>query len=96
MRKINIAIVGLGNIGTYLFKYLRNNKDILSKKNNCIPNVIYVSAKNKKKKRSISLKKTQWLSNYIEATKKKEIPFCSASFDTCRTISLKLAFANLK
>ena len=29
---LNIAIVGLGNIGSYLYKYLQNNKEILSKK----------------------------------------------------------------
>ena len=39
MKKLNIAIIGLGNIGSYLFKYLKKNKVILSKKNNCIPNV---------------------------------------------------------
>ena len=49
MRKLNIAIIGLGNIGSYLFNYLKKNKKILSKKNNCVPNVIYISAKNKKK-----------------------------------------------
>ncbi len=30
--KLNIAIVGLGNIGSYLYKYLQTNKKILSKK----------------------------------------------------------------
>ena len=45
MNKMNIAIVGLGNIGSYLFKYLKKNKIILSKKNNCIPNIVYVSLK---------------------------------------------------
>ena len=51
MRKLNIATVGLGNIGTYLFKYLKDNKKILTEKNNCIPIIRYVSAKNKKKKK---------------------------------------------
>ena len=37
MRKLNIAIIGLGNIGSYLFKYLRENKNILTEKNNCVP-----------------------------------------------------------
>ena len=57
MRKLNIAIIGLGNIGSYLFKYLKENKKILTEKNNCLPVVKYVSAKNKKKKRNIKLKK---------------------------------------
>ena len=30
--KLNIAIIGLGNIGSYLYKYLKTNKEILSKK----------------------------------------------------------------
>ena len=49
MKKLNIAIVGLGNIGSYLFKFLNENKKIIAKKNNCIPVVTYVSAKNKRK-----------------------------------------------
>ena len=53
MKKLNIAIVGLGNIGSYLYQYLKKNKKILSKKNNCIPNVIFLSAKNIKKKEDL-------------------------------------------
>ena len=50
MRKCNIAIIGLGNIGSYLYNYLKINKKILTEKNNCIPNVKYVSAKILEKK----------------------------------------------
>ena len=57
MRKLNIAIIGLGNIGSYLFKYLNDNKKILTEKNNCLPVIKYVSAKNKKRKRHIKIKK---------------------------------------
>ena len=46
----NIAIVGLGNIGLYLFKFLKNNKNVLSNKNNVNFKIAYVLAKNKKKK----------------------------------------------
>ena len=66
MRKLNIAIIGLGNIGSFLFKYLNENRKILTEKNNCLPVVKYVSARNKKKKRKISLGKSIWLDNYLD------------------------------
>ena len=69
MKKLNIAIIGLGNIGSYLYKYLKKNKKILTEKNNCLPIIKYVSAKNKKQKRRIKIKKNQWLNNYLDATK---------------------------
>ena len=53
MKKLNIAIIGLGNIGSYLFKYLNENKKILTEKNNCVPNILFVSAKNKRRKRNL-------------------------------------------
>ena len=58
MKKLNIAIIGLGNIGSYLYKYLNDNKEILTKKNNCIPFIKYISARNRRKKRNIKIKKT--------------------------------------
>ena len=75
MKRLNIAIIGLGNIGSYLYKYLNDNKKILTKKNNCLPLVKYVSAKNRKRKRNIVIKKKQWLNNYLAATSS---PFKSA------------------
>ena len=63
--KLNIAIVGLGNIGSYLYKYLQENKKILSKKNNCIPEVIYVSAKNRNKKRNIKINKKKMAKKFF-------------------------------
>ena len=73
MKKLNIAIVGLGNIGSYLFKYLKDNNKILTEKNNCQPIIKYVSAKNKKKKRNIIIKSNQWLNNYLDATVKDDV-----------------------
>jgi len=58
MKKLNIAIIGLGNIGSYLFKYLNENKKILTEKNNCVPVIKYVSARNKRKKRKIKIHKS--------------------------------------
>jgi len=61
MKKLNIAIIGLGNIGSYLFKYLNENKKILTEKNNCTPVIRFVSAKNKKRRRNIKIKKNSGL-----------------------------------
>ena len=73
MKKLNIAIIGLGNIGSYLFKFLNENKKILTEKNNCTPVITYVCAKNRKKNRKIKIKKNQWLSNYLDSTKLKNV-----------------------
>ena len=72
-KKINIAIIGLGNIGSYLYKYLLDNEAILTKKTNVIPNVLYISAKNKLKKRNIKIKKKLWINNYMNAVNDKSV-----------------------
>ena len=96
MRKLNIAIIGLGNIGSYLFKYLKENKNILTEKNNCVPIVKFVSAKNKKRKRNISIKKTQWLNNYIDATTNKEVDLIVELIGGAEGPAKKLVFNALK
>ena len=96
MRKLNIAIIGLGNIGGYLFKYLKDNKKILTEKNNCLPIVKYVSAKNKKRKRNIKIKKNQWLNNYLDATKYKDIDLIVELIGGAEGAAKKLVFNALK
>ncbi len=95
-KKLNIAIVGLGNIGSYLYNYLIKNKKILTGKNNCIPIVKYVSAKNKNKKRNIKVKKNQWLKNYLDSTKIKEIDLIVELIGGAEGPAKKLVFNALK
>ena len=94
--KLNIAIVGLGNIGSYLYKYLQNNKEILSKKNNCIPNIIFVSAKNRSKKRNIKINKKKWIKNYLDATKSKNVDIIVELIGGAEGAAKKLVFNALK
>ncbi len=96
MKKINIAIIGLGNIGSYLYKYLNKNKRVLAEKNNCIPNIMYVSAKNKKRKRSIKINKKKWLNNYLDSTKIKDIDIIIELIGGAEGPAKKLVFNALK
>ncbi len=96
MKKMNIAIIGLGNIGSYLFKYLKKNKKILSKKNNCIPSIVYVSAKNKTKRRGFKISKKIWLKDYLEATRKKNVDLIVELIGGAEGPAKKLVFNALK
>ena len=96
MKKLNIALVGLGNIGSYLYKYLNENKKILTEKNNCLPVIKYISAKNKNKKRNLKIKNTQWLNNYLDATKKKDVDLIVELIGGSDGPAKKLVFNALK
>ncbi len=96
MKKLNIAIIGLGNIGSYLYKYLKQNKKIISKKNNCIPNITYISAKNKNRKRNFKINKKIWLKNYLDATKNKNVDMIVELIGGAEGPAKKLVFEALK
>ena len=92
----NIAIIGLGNIGSYLFNFLNKNKDNISNKNNASFKIVYVSAKNKNKKRNIKIKKDQWLSNYKQVLKKKNVDIIIELIGGADGAAKKLVFGALK
>ena len=96
MKKLNIAIIGLGNIGCYLFKYLNDNKKILTEKNNCLPVIKYVSAKNRRKKRNIKIKNNQWLNNYLDSTKLKDVDLIIELIGGSEGAAKKLVFSALR
>ena len=95
-KNYNIAIIGLGNIGSYLYSYLKKNKKQLASKSNVIPNILYVSAKNKKKKRSFSINKKMWLKSYLDAAKIKEIDLIVELIGGAEGAAKKLVFSALK
>ena len=74
MKKIfNIAIVGLGQIGGYLYKEISaKKKDILIKTGKKI-NIIAVSAKNKNKKRQFKIKREIFYSDPLKIIKEKKV-----------------------
>ncbi len=96
MKKLNIAIVGLGNIGSYLYKYLIKNKKILAKKNNCIPVIKFISAKSRNRRRDFKITNKIWLNNYLDAAKSKEIDLIVELIGGAEGPAKKLVFNALK
>ena len=95
-KQMNIAIVGLGNIGLYLYKYLIKNKKQLTKKNRTIPNVLMVCAKNRNKKRNISISKHKWAKNIDEVIKNKKINLVVELIGGSEGAAKRLVFNALK
>ena len=72
---LNIAVVGLGQIGIYLLNELNSKKkDIFNKTGKNI-NIVAVSAKNKNKKRKYSFNKKIFFKNPLEIFNKKRLIF---------------------
>jgi homoserine dehydrogenase len=95
-KKMNIVIVGLGNIGSYFYNYLKKNKKILFNKTNIIPNILFVSAKSLNKKRSFKIPKKLWLKNCLSAPKIKEVDIIIELIGGAEGIAKKLVFESLK
>ena len=99
MRKIknlNIAIVGLGNIGLNLYKHLIKNKQNIKKKTNVNLVIKYVSAKNRFKKRKANIPKKKWLKNYLYASKRPDIDLVVELIGGSEGPAKKLVFNSLK
>ena len=70
---INIAIVGLGQIGNYLFNELNSKKKDIEIKTGKRINIVAVSAKNINKKRKFKIKKKIFYKNPLNILKKEKI-----------------------
>ena len=95
-KTFNLAIVGLGNIGSYFYKHLTYNKDQIEKKTNTNINIKYLSARNKSKKRKISIPKSKWIKNYLDVTKKKDVDIIIELIGGSEGPAKKLVFNGIK
>ena len=96
VKKMNIVIVGLGTIGSYFYKYLKKNKNILFDKTNTVPNILYVSAKSLKTKKKLKIFNNLWLNNSLLATKIKNVDIIIELIGGAEGAAKKLVFEALK
>ena len=71
--KLNIAIVGLGQIGIYLYNELITKKKDIENKTGRKINIVAISAKNKNKKRRFKINKNIFFKNPLDILKKRNI-----------------------
>ena len=96
MKKINIAIIGLGNIGSYLYKFLIKNRHQIYKKNNVMPKVVCISARNKRKNRSFAVPKKIWEDDYKKIIKRRDIDLIIELIGGSEGAARNLVFSALK
>ena len=95
-KKMNIVIVGLGNIGSYFYNFLRKNKNTIFNKTNTVPNILYVSARSVSKKRDFIIPKKLWLKNFLSATKIRDVDIIVELIGGAEGSAKKLVFEALK
>ena len=95
-RNINIAVVGLGQVGIYLYNQLRLKKKILKKKLGKKIKIVGISAKNKNKKRKFPIKKNIFYKNPFEIFKKEKVDILFECIGLSDGISKKIVETALK
>ena len=94
--KINIAIVGFGNIGSYFYKALKKNRKKISIKTGKIPFIKYISAKNTNKKRLVKIPKSKWIKNSLRLPLMDDVDIIVELIGGSEGIAKKLVFSALR
>ena len=95
-QNFNIAIIGLGQIGNYLFNELKIKKKDIEIKTGKKINVVAISAKNKNKKRKFKINKKIFFKNPIDIIKNKKIDILFEVIGSSDGISKKIVETALK
>ena len=96
MKKIGIGIVGLGNIGSRLYKEIISKKNDIGLKTNTNINIVAISAKNINKKRSFKVKKKIFSKNPLDITKNPKVNILIELIGKSDGISKKIVESALK
>ncbi len=95
-KNINIALVGLGQVGIFLYNELNSKKKEIEIKTGKRINIVAISAKNKNKKRRFNIDKKIFYSNPLKIFKKKKIDILFECIGLSDGISKKIIEYALK
>jgi len=95
-KKINVGIIGLGQIGSRLYKEIISKKNDIELKTGAIVNIAAISAKNYKKKRNFKFKKNIFYKNPLLITQNPKIDIVFELIGFSDGISKKIIETALK
>ena len=95
-KQVNIAIVGLGQVGIYLYNELNLKKKEIEIKTGKKINIVAISAKNKNKKRRFKINKKIFYTDPLKIFKEKKIDILYESIGLSDGISRKIVEFALK
>ena len=95
-KNINIALVGLGQVGIFLYNELNSKKKEIEIKTGKKINIVAISAKNKNKKRRFNIDKRIFYSNPLKIFKEKKIDILFECIGLSDGISKKIVEYALK
>ncbi len=95
-KKINIAVIGLGQIGNYLLNELNTKKNDIELKTGRKVHIAAISAKSKNKKRRFKINKSIFIKNPLDIIKKKKIDILFEVIGQSDGISKKIVETALK
>ena len=96
IEKVNIALAGFGNIGSYFYRILDRNKKDISIKTGKIPFIKYISAKNINKKRNIKIPKNKWIKNPLSLVFMGDVDIVVELIGGAEGTAKKLVFSALR
>jgi len=96
MKKIGIGIIGLGNIGSRLYKEIVSKKNDIGLKTNTNINIVAISAKNINKKRSFKVKRKIFSKNPLDITKNPKVNIVIELIGKSDGISKRIVETSLK
>ena len=95
-KNINISIIGLGNIGSRLYKEIISKKKDIGLKTNTNINIVAISAKNINKKRTFRVRKNIFFKNPLDITKNSKVDIVIELIGSSDGISKKVVESALK
>ena len=71
--KLNVAIIGLGTVGSGVIKLLKRQKSNIKNRTGIELELVAISAKNKRKKRSVDISLYRWIASPINIAKDPDV-----------------------